>query len=448
MRNYVFSAMLIGVVPFILYLPYLGIIMWSVVSYLNPHRFMYPPFVNQPWAILIALATMAAFVISKERKHLPMTPVSVLMLVLLVWVSISTVFAMQFSVSFDRWTDIVKVMVMAFLTIPLMMTRERIHALVWVLVICVGVYGVKGGLFFGLTGGGGRVYGPPNSMLKDNNQLAVGLLMILPLMRYLYLHSAEKLTRFALLGAMAFTALSVIGSFSRGAFVTAFASGVFFMLKSRHRFAVAFGLAMTAVVGLSLAPDEWFSRMDTISNYSEDASVRGRFEAWTYAWKVAEMSPLWGGGFNINDFRSLYFQLVPEADQARAFHSNYFQVLGEHGFVGLFLFLLLMGVAFLEAGRIIRQTRNTHDTLWAADLARMIQVSIVGYAVGGLFLNLAWLDLYYSILGLLVLLNGVVLRGLSARVPGSPAGAAGRNRRPPPTPAPAPPPATARSGRP
>ena len=87
-------------------------------------------------------------------------------------------------------------------------------------------------------------------------------------------------------------------------------------------------------------------------------------------------------------------------------------MLGEHGFVGLGLFLTLGLLSLRASGQVIRRTRDREDLGWANSLARMLQASLVAYATGGLFLGLAYWDLYYHLVVLVVMLrehvNGVL----------------------------------------
>ncbi|EQD61099.1 O-antigen polymerase [mine drainage metagenome] len=84
-----------------------------------------------------------------------------------------------------------------------------------------------------------------------------------------------------------------------------------------------------------------------------------------------------------------------------AAHSIYFQVLGEHGFVGLFLFLAIGFFTWRSGSWIIRETRGKPDLHWANTLARMLQVSQIAYATGAAFLSLAYFDLPYYIVVLM-----------------------------------------------
>ena len=97
-------------------------------------------------------------------------------------------------------------------------------------------------------------------------------------------------------------------------------------------------------------------------------------------------------------------------------HSIYFEVLGEQGFIGLFLFLGLGWLAFRKANSIRARTRGSPDLQWAFDLVTMVQVCLVGYVVAGAFVGLAYFDLYYHLLANIVLTNILVERQLDQTV--------------------------------
>ena len=140
-------------------------------------------------------------------------------------------------------------------------------------------------------------------------------------------------------------------------------------------------------------------------NYENDASAVGRINAWTFAWNLAVAKPIIGGGFGAFT-PELFDRYAPNPDDYHDSHSIYFEVLGEHGFVGLFLFLTLMGLAWRCCAWAIKQARRARDDPDledCANLARMMQVSLIGYAASGAFLGLAYFDLYYAVITLAIL---------------------------------------------
>lgn len=418
MRDIFIFAFLLGMLPAILRWPFLGIIGWCVVSYMNPHQLGWGMTHGIPFAMMIGATTIGAFILHNGPKALPVTPVTMLLLLFLGYTTLTTVFALAPEAAWAKWDRFFKIVLMTLLTVPLMANRERVHALVWTIVLCIGFYGVKGGVFTILQGGSARVWGPPSSAIEDNNHLSVALIMLLPLIRYLHLQTAEKWVRLGLLLSLPLIAAAILGTYSRTAFVTGLAALAWMLFKSRKKFAIISVGAFAAVLGLMFMPGIWMERMRTILHYDQDESVLGRFDAWAFGWRLAEMRPLLGGGFSPIDAPGLFMQLVPNATVPRAFHSNYFEVLGEHGIVGIVIFLSLFAAGFLACGRIIRDTRGQPQLTWMHDLASMLQVSMVAYAVGGLFLNLSLYDMYYHILVLPVMLrlilNGKAVPGLAA----------------------------------
>ena len=268
------------------------------------------------------------------------------------------------------------------------------------------------GVFALLTGGADRVWGPPDSFIEGNNELALALIMVLPLMRYLQLHTQNKWLRRALLGAMLLTAFSILASYSRGAFLAAGAMAFMFWVKSRRKLLIGLGLVAVAASSLAFMPEKWFERMDTITEYKQDASAMGRINAWTFALNVAADRPIVGGGFNTFT-PSLFQRYAPNPNDFHDAHSIYFQVLGEHGYIGLFLFMTLWLLTFRTGRWVARNTRDKPDLIWARDLAAMLQVSLVGYAVGGAFLGLAYFDLPYHLMTMLVLTRAIVTKEIA-----------------------------------
>jgi probable O-glycosylation ligase (exosortase A-associated) len=160
------------------------------------------------------------------------------------------------------------------------------------------------------------------------------------------------------------------------------------------------------LVGVPLAmsnlPDKWFGRMETIQTYEEDRSARGRLEAWQVATRIASDHPFMGGGFRTftrEQFDRYGFR------EGRDAHSIYFQVLGEHGFVGLALYLGLILSTLLSLRRLVRRRPDHPGKAWIPECARMVEASLVGYLIAGAFLSMSYFDLFYGLVALTVLLK-------------------------------------------
>jgi probable O-glycosylation ligase (exosortase A-associated) len=152
--------------------------------------------------------------------------------------------------------------------------------------------------------------------------------------------------------------------------------------------------------------------MGSIDNYQEDASAMGRINAWKFATNVAADLPL-GGGFGVFTPRMFKFY-APEPQRFHVAHSIYFQVLGDHGYLGLLIYLGLFFCAWRTGSRMISHCRDKPELAWANTLARMCQVSIIGFMMAGAFLSLPYYDLIYYIFAILVALEKVLVRAPQA----------------------------------
>jgi probable O-glycosylation ligase (exosortase A-associated) len=404
------AASILAFVPAILIWPHVGILVWFWIGLMNPQRLTWGPLESFSYAAVVGGVTLLAWVLSREPKRVPATPVTVLLALFLVWISLTSLTAHLPGEVYSSWDQAFKIILLTFVTIALMQTRARLHALIWILVVSLGYYGLKGGVFTILHGGEYRVWGPPNTFIADNNQLGLALIMTLPFVLYLQRHSEVRWLRWGLTALGVAYVFAIIGTQSRGAFVSICVTGAYLVLKSNHRIPVGLSVIALALVAAMFVPDRWVERMETIQNYQEDESASQRIEAWTFSIGVALERPITGGGFNVFFDEDYYFELVPDAQEVRNFHSVYFEVLGEHGFVGLALFLGLLWATWLTFGRVIRLTRARDDLAWAQTIGRMGQVSLIGYATSGAFLNLAFYDLYYLIVAIAVVTRAVVER--------------------------------------
>jgi putative inorganic carbon (hco3(-)) transporter len=227
-------------------------------------------------------------------------------------------------------------------------------------------------------------------------------------MRYLQLQEENKLIKLGLTIGITLTALAAVGSQSRGALVGLALMGTLFWLKSRNKFATASLIIAAAAVVYQVMPQEWYQRMGTIETYDQDASAQGRINMWWMAWNLAN-DRIFGGGFEF--WRVVAFSgYAPDPNNVRAAHSIYFQMLGDHGWIGLVLFMSLLGLTWLKCSAVMRLAKQEPDAKWARDLAAMLQVSIVAYMSAGAFLGLAYFDYIYNLVAVAVVVHALMTR--------------------------------------
>jgi len=374
---------------------------------MSPHRMTWGFAYTMPFAAIIAVAVLASmFMASNEIKRVPLTSITVLLVLFLGWMTISTVFALYPTTAWELYKRVVKIILMTFITIMIMADKNRIEMLVWTIVVSLGFFGIKGGVYTIVTAGSGRVWGPPGSFVEDNNALALALLMLIPLVNYLRMTALNIWVQRALLFSMVLMVASIVGSQSRGALVGGLAMLFYMWVKSRSKLATGVAGIVLLTTVYTFMPQSWHDRMATIQTYEQDRSAQGRINAWMEAYYIAK-DRLTGGGYGqwTPESFALY---APDPLDVHDAHSIYFKVLGEHGFIGLFLFLIIGVFSLGTANWNIRQTDRIEELKWANDLSRMVFVSIIAYATGGAFLGLAYYDLYYHLIAILVLTQQVI----------------------------------------
>jgi probable O-glycosylation ligase (exosortase A-associated) len=397
--------------------PWIGILTWTCVSLMSPHiQFGYSA-AGWPVATGVALTTMFGMLANKDRQSPFIGAASWWLLAFTIWICITLPFSIFYNECYPLWERSMKIYLMTYVSIVLLTDKKKLDAFIWVIVVSIGYYGVKGGVFTAATGGNYKVWGP-GGFIEGNNEIAVAVITIVPLMRYLQLQMVNKRAILAMHLSMALCVITALGTYSRGALLALAAMGAMFWVKSERKVLWAVLIFAIASAGLSLMPEAWWERMSTIKTYSSDESALGRINAWWMAWNLAK-DRVFGGGFSI--WNSIVFRrYAPVGDDPHAAHSIYFQVMGEHGFIGLFLFLGIGVATWISAWRMKRAGRRHPEHQWAADLGQMIQVSMVGFAVGGAFLSLAYYDLIYDLMVIAVLGERFVTRT-------RPAGAHGAN---------------------
>ncbi len=410
MRDIALALFIFGTIPFILSRPYIGLLVWSWLGYMNPHRLCFGFAYGFPWVMLIAVITMVSLAVSRDDKRIPLSNVSVLLFIFLLWTGFTTIFAIEGSAAWAAYQQFAKILIMVFVTLALVKDRQRMHWIIWVIVISLGFFGLRGGVFTLLTGGNYHVYGPAQSFIADNNDLAQALCMCLPLMRYLQLQAAAKWQRLVLGALMLLTGIAILGTYSRGGMIALVVVAGALLLKSRRQLAVASFFIVLALVAYHFMPDQWLARMDTIQHVEQVNSAQTRIQSWRFATNVALHRPLVGGGFEINKSASMWDQFGPEGARQRAIHSIYFRILGEQGFLGLLIFLSLLATSWRSCTKVRKMMKSVAEGKWALDLATMLQVSLLAFVVAGLATTSSYFDLTYQLMALCVLLRLIVER--------------------------------------
>ncbi|WP_426320408.1 putative O-glycosylation ligase, exosortase A system-associated [Pseudoduganella sp. R-43] len=420
MRDIIITLIVFGSLPFVFKRPFYGAVLWIWISVMNPHTQSWGWAQSMPFAAIIAGTTVLAMMARPREVKFPNTTLTWLLVAFTGWMCLTTLFAIGPENPLPLLNKVVKIMLMTLVVAMLVRTRRDIEMVVWAIVVSLGFYGVKGGLFTIRSAGAYRVWGPTGTFIEGNNEIALALIMVVPLMLFLGGLITSKWGKRAMWAAAGLCVLAALGSYSRGAAVALAAMLGFLWLKSQEKLKLGALMVVLAPLALVFMPEQWHSRIDTINTYEQDSSAMGRINAWKMAINLANDHPLFGGGYQI--YNKFIFQLyAPNPDDIHAAHSIYFQVLGEHGYVGLALFLLLYLVVWRNGTWVIRHAGELPELEWTIRLVRMLQVSLIGFMVGGAFLSLAYFDVPYYIMVIMVATRLLVQKTLKEQAAQAPA---------------------------
>lgn len=407
MRDILITAIVLGALPFAFRHPYIGAYLWTWLSVMNPHRLAWGFAYSAPFAAMAAGATLVGLFFTKDPVRLPRSAPVYVLLAFIAWMLLSTALAIFPGDSLVGLQRVFKIMLMTLVAMAVLHDKKHIQIFVWINTLSLAFYGIKGGLYTIRTAGGGMVWGP-GGFIEGNNEVGLAILMTIPFLYYLKLTSENKWVRRGLVAAMLLCAVAVLGTQSRGAFLAIGVMSIVLWWRSPRKVLFGSGILIAAVAALSVMPWSVEDKIRSITEYETDSSAVGRLNAWETAMNAAN-DRVTGAGFEM--YHPFVWQLyAPLADGTRASdpsivraaHSIYFQVLGEHGWPGLALFLLLWLLTWREASRLRSRTRRDPQLAWIFHLAGMCQVSLVGFAVGGAFLSLAYVDFAYNVIVILV----------------------------------------------
>jgi len=431
MRDLIIVIGIIGLLPLILRRPHIGVLAWTWIAILNPHREAFGFSSHLRPNLLIVLVTLVSFILSSERKAWPGGKVSLTFVAFIVWTTIASALSPDPETAFEFYVDfVIKMAIHMVILMIVINSQHRLISLLWCFALSLGYHAVKIAIVTVKSGfviGRFTEFGPADTMIDDRNHFAVAMLMLAPILFFLWKHAANKIMKNAALFGMLCCFLAVIGSFSRGGMMTMIAMLGVLWLRTKKKFVSAGVLVVGAVLLVTFSPQSFKDRIYSAVEQFEDADSRFsderqldqsfclRLAAWQLGWEMTLDSPLIGNGLrsiqNV-DVATPYLKESAcnnsEDYIVRAAHNIYVEVLSDSGFVGLGLFLLILFGSIVHCSRIAARTRGRPEMLWAFDLAQMIQISLIGYAIGSGLLSFAYYDGYYVMVCMVVVLGRLV----------------------------------------
>lgn len=406
--------------------PFIAVSIWLWSGLFVPVYWLYGFAESFRYNLIFSLFAMATYLFCRNKPSIRFDSIFFLIILLLIHTTITTTTALIPSgIPWVVWDGYSKV-ILLFIFITLTMRKSHhFDMLIWAMVLSIGFFALVEGLKFVKSFGGHQINGPAGHILADNNHMALAILVMLPLVVHLITVTPEKWLRVGLVITIFICVLAVLGTKSRGGFIGLLFVGSYFFFKSKRKARTLIAVIPVLIVAINLLPSSWYSRMNTIKTADEDSSFEARVVSWKIHTLMALERPLLGGGFKgpqyayvwrslALDFDELNFiPSAPAGDKPWAAHSIYFQVLGDHGFPGLTLFLLIIILAFLKLSSVEKYFRGS----WESNLARMLKVSLVAYCVAGAAVSMAYFEMFYVIVGMVVCLSILQKDAEEAKIP-------------------------------
>ncbi len=439
MHDYFFIGFLVALIAAGVRRPFLFVLGYVYVDIVSPQRLTYYLLNSAPVSLIFVLLAVGGWAVFDDKREARFTFRQILLLVLLIYCYFTTQNA-DFPVeAAAKWDWVWKALAFAIFLPLTLRTKLRIEALVTFMVIAVGSIIVVGGIKTLATGGGG--YGELNLMVSNNTGLyessiisavaAAVIPLILYVRRYGTIFPQGKLTNAYCFGLAFACTLIPIGTAARTGLICVALVALLMLRSAKKRF-LYLGLMVGAVaLATPFLPATFTNRMSTIQNYQGDASASTRVEVWKWTLDYVKDHP-WGGGFDayrqnriryytnerVEEHGQIVVKHTLQIDKGRAYHSAYFEMLGEEGYFGLILWLVIHVSGLIRMEMLYQRFRRAkrEEGQWIGALATALQQSHLVYLVGCSFVGIAYQPFIYMLVGLQIGLDSYASRFQKGRI--------------------------------
>ena len=410
--------------------PFLLVLAYAYIDIVSPQKIGWGPLGSLSISLVAFVLAVVMWTLRDDKRGIHISSRQGLMVALLIYCGLTTM-AADFPVeAAAKWDWVWKALIFAIFLPLTLRTRLRIEALTLIMVLSVAVIIIDGAIKT-LAGGGG--YGELRLLVNDNTGLYEGSIIstvaicIIPLAFWLATYGTVFrpgwLVRLFAIGVAFSAILMPVGTQARTGLICVAVLGLLKLRSTKRRFTYLVLIGLGTAIALPLLPASFTERMSTIGDHQADQSASTRVAVWRWTWEFAKSHPL-GGGFDAFRQDHISYDKVITAttgnssavhterviENARAYHSSYFEMLGEQGYPGLGLWLLLHILGVVQMERIRRRFRvpaaqsapalSPCDSAWISPLADALQQAQIVYLVGGSFVGIAFQPFCYMLVGL------------------------------------------------
>jgi O-antigen ligase len=384
-------------------LSYAGLFLFTTLAYVRPYELHPALLFLSSAAFYVALLTLACYVPSQlsAEGSLTVWTREVKLVLLLALLCLLSVFpANDLAHSWESFWTYFKIVIMFIVMVNVVRTELRLRGMLWLalgtsFVVSVGaLHDYREGQF---RAAGVRIEGVLGGLFENPNDLALQLVIMIPLAWGLML-AARGVFKKLLYAVCALTmAGGVVATFSRGGFLGLLCAAFLLLWKlggRRNRLAVVVLAAVLTAAFVALSPSGYGSRLfSAVDTERDTGSVSARYGLLQRSLYVTLTHPLMGVGIG-------NFPLVSVRDQVS--HNAYTQVSAEVGIPAMAVYVLFLLAPLRRLRRVERATerpavgrrRSRHYYL-----AVSLQASLLGYMVSSFFASVAFHWYVYYLIG-------------------------------------------------
>ncbi len=435
MRDLAFLGFLAAILALGMRRPFIFVLTYAYIDIVSPQKLSYFLINSIPVSLIAFGLAFLGWLVVDDKRGGRFTPRQALLLLLLIYCFFTTMNADFPIEAAQKWGWVWKALIFAIFLPFTLRTKLRIEALALFMTLSAASIIIVGGIKTLASGGG---YGVLNLMLDSNNGLyesstiACVAIAIIPLILYLMKHGTifPPDGRVKLFGsALIFSCLLIpVGTEARTGLVCIAVLGLLMLRHTKRRVLYLSVIGIAGAVALPFLPSSFTQRMDTITEFQADSSASTRVAVWNWTLEYVERHPF-GGGFDAFRGNSVRYEAVKTEgsghsaenkatlveDKARAYHSAYFEMLGEQGWPGLIIWLLvhLGGLYRMEIVWRRHANRAPEDGQWIGQLAGALQQGQIIYLVGAVFIGIAFQPFVFMLIGMQIGLDGYAARRAS-----------------------------------
>jgi probable O-glycosylation ligase (exosortase A-associated) len=398
---------------------FMGLVAFTFMLLVSPQAW-FPAIKSFRLALVAAAVAIAAHLAGRAFGRTPAMPLRremVIALLLLGWAALTVPLSLWPGGSMAQLTDhFLKAVIFFWLIGTLISTEWQLKRFAWVLSLCsiplalTAINNYRSGVFVTLAGSAvQRIagYTGGSGLAGNPNDLALMMNLLIPITGALFVIARHPWQRIVTGAALLLSVAAIIATFSRAGFITLAVVAVLGLLAMVRR-----GAAMTALVlvlltaiGLAVMPQEYVTRLSTITNIESDVtgSAQGRWTDFVLSVEYVQQHPLTGAGLG-QDLLAL--NAARGHETWRSVHNAYLQAAVDLGLPGLMLLLALLAASFLNARFVRRQAAKT-GRRDLETLAQGVSISLAAFSVEAFFHPIAYQFYFFCLAGLAVALVNV-----------------------------------------